>query len=111
MRRGAELLGTVLLCHVVRLVGWLVGWLALIARGDRQCTGKVGTSPVDHPCLNRENRESSGARGSYLLELHDRRPGRAEQRALALTRGLADNIISESQVHRELGGHLYVTSS
>src|SRR6266576_1395132 len=84
------------------------GWLALIARGYRQCTSKVGTSPVDHPCLSRKNKGSSSARGSYLLELHDRGPGRAEQRTLALTRGLTNNVISESQAHREFGGHLYV---
>jgi hypothetical protein len=43
-----------------------------------------------------------------LLELHDRRPGRAEQCAFALARGLDNNVVSESQAHRELGGHLYV---
>lgn len=68
---------------------------------------KQGGNEPSRPSLS-EHKGSSSARGSYLLELHDGRPGRAEQRALALTRGLANNVISESQAHRELGGHLYV---
>ena len=54
----------------------------------------------------RGSKKSSGAGGSDLLELYDRCPCRTEQCALALTRVLSDHVISKTQTHSELRGHL-----
>ena len=84
-------------------------------------TRNVGTRsqrPVEHKQRSEQaqsatlvgagSKKSSSARGRNLLELHDGRPCGAEQRALTLARGLATNVISEPQAHRELGRHLRV---
>jgi hypothetical protein len=56
---------------------------------------------------NQKGKWSSGTRGSDLLELYDRGPSGTEQRAFSLARGLANNIVSESEAHCQLCGHLH----
>src|ERR1700761_6131672 len=72
----------------------------------RQLSRSVQCALSMTPMSGRRSEKRSGSGGSDLLELDDRCPCRAEQRAFALAGVLSDHVVSKAQTHGELRGQL-----